>query len=171
MSTITLHPPLRTSVSSGAGSRLTRRGRLVVFALGLLLVLALGLVLAGGSMATSEKEATETFVVGPGDTLWDLASDLTDGGDVRAMMRHIQDLNSLDSVALVLRPAPAGAGRVETTTLRRPASTPGRRIRGTRGRSRWEDGFALALISWAVGSVGPSRATKEDTTPVRSALA
>ena len=100
MSTTTLHPPLRTSVPSEASYRLTRRGRLVVFALGFLLVLALGLVLAGGSMATSEKEATETIVVGPGDTLWDLASDLTDGGDVRAMMGHIQDLNSLDSVSL-----------------------------------------------------------------------
>lgn len=99
MSTMTLQPPVRRLATTPT-YRLTRRGRLVVFALGFLVVLALGLVFAGGSVATRDKEATETIVVAPGDTLWDIASDLTDGSDVRAMMAHIQDLNSLDGVDL-----------------------------------------------------------------------
>ncbi len=100
MNTMTLHPPLRVNELREPSHRLTRRGRLVVFVLAFVVVLAVGLMLAGGSVASPEAEATETIVVGPGDTLWDLASDLTDGGDVRAMMRHIVQLNSLDSVAL-----------------------------------------------------------------------
>ena len=101
MSVMTIQP-VRHPSATAPTFRLTRRGRLVVFALGFLVVLALGLVFAGGSVATREKEATETIVVGPGDTLWDLASDLTDGSDVRAMMAHIQDLNSLDGVDLAI---------------------------------------------------------------------
>lgn len=80
--------------------RLTRRGRLVVLALGLLVALVVGLVLAAGSVATEEPgtpEATRVVVVGPGDTLWDLASDLAVDGDVRAVMEEITRLNALDS--------------------------------------------------------------------------
>ena len=80
--------------------RLTRRGRLVVFALAFLVVVAIGVAFAGGSMATGDKEATETVVVAPGDTLWEIASGVADDGDVRDMMSHISDLNQLDSVAL-----------------------------------------------------------------------
>ena len=80
--------------------RLTRRGRLVVFALGFLVLVAIGVAFAGGSMATEEKEPTEVVVVAPGDTLWQLASDVADDGDVRDMMDHIVSLNDLDSVAL-----------------------------------------------------------------------
>lgn len=103
MSTMTLHPPIvSTTLAASAVPtyRLTRRGRLVVFVLGFMAIVALGLVFAGGSVATRDAEHTETIVVGPGDTLWDLASDLSEGGDVREMMRHIQQLNSLDSVDL-----------------------------------------------------------------------
>ncbi|CAN5424674.1 hypothetical protein BH11ACT8_BH11ACT8_01500 [soil metagenome] len=106
MSTMTLHlPVLPDDVATvrqidGSSYRLTRRGRLVVFAIGLLVVLALGLVFAGGSVATRDAETTDTIVVGAGDTLWDIAADLSDNGDVRDMMRHIQQLNSLDTVDL-----------------------------------------------------------------------
>lgn len=100
MSTMTLQPAVRRQSVAAPSSRLTRRGQLVVVALGFLLVLAFGLVFAGGSIATPDKEATESIVVGPGDTLWEIASDLTDGSDVRAMMAHIQKLNALDSVGL-----------------------------------------------------------------------
>jgi len=95
MSTTTSFAP-----SYEARYRLTRRGRFVVFVLGFLVVLAIGIAFAGGSMATGEKEATETVVVAPGDTLWDIAAGVADDGDVRAMMAHIEDLNSLDSVSL-----------------------------------------------------------------------
>ncbi len=80
--------------------RLTRRGRLVVFVLAFLAAVAIGVAFAGGSMATGDKEATETVVVAPGETLWEIASDMADDGDVRDTMSHISDLNQLDSVAL-----------------------------------------------------------------------
>ena len=74
MSTITLDPQLsfqRRSV------RLTRRGRLVVFAVGVLLAFALGVWLAAGSVATHEAgvEQVEIVKVAPGETLWDIAAD------------------------------------------------------------------------------------------------
>ena len=84
--------------------RLTRRGRLVVFALALLVVLGLGLMLAAGSVATEEPgtpEPTRVVMVGTGDTLWDIAADLADDGDVRAMVDQIERLNALDSGMVV----------------------------------------------------------------------
>ena len=80
--------------------RLTRRGRVVVFALALLVVLAVGFVLASGAVGTGEPgtpEPTRVVVVGSGDTLWEIAAGLADDGDVRAMVAKIQDLNALDS--------------------------------------------------------------------------
>lgn len=78
--------------------RLTRRGRLVVFALGLALAFAVGLWLAAGSAATQEGGVAEVEVVtvAPGDTLWDIAAAATDG-NVNAMVHEIQELNALDS--------------------------------------------------------------------------
>lgn len=80
--------------------RLSRRGRAVVFLLGFLVLLAIGIVFAGGSVATGEKETTTTIVVAPGQTLWDVASDVSEGGDVRDAMTHLVELNDLDSVVL-----------------------------------------------------------------------
>lgn len=80
--------------------RLTRRGRLVVFVLALVVALGLGLVIAAGSMATEEPEPTRVVMVGTGDTLWGIAADLADDGDVRAMMTRIERLNALDSAVL-----------------------------------------------------------------------
>ena len=59
-----------------------------------------GSAFAGGSMATGDKEATETVVVCAGRDLVEIASGVADDGDVRDMMSHISDLNQLDSVAL-----------------------------------------------------------------------
>lgn len=97
MSTMTLHPITATHTPT---LRLTRRGRLVVFLGSLLVVLAVGFVLASGSVATERPgtpEPTRVVLVGPGDTLWDLAADLADDGDVRSMMDEITRLNALDS--------------------------------------------------------------------------
>ena len=80
--------------------RLTRRGRLAVFALTLAVMIAIGVAFAGGSVATDEKLETETIVVTPGDTLWEIASAHAESGDVRSMMRFLEDLNGLDSVVL-----------------------------------------------------------------------
>ena len=91
--------PVRPSV------RLTRRGRLVVFLGTLLIVLLLGIVWGTGSVATEQAgtpEPTRVVMVGPGDTLYDLAAEATPAdGDVAAMVERIQRLNALDSGMLV----------------------------------------------------------------------
>ena len=102
MSTITESHAAVLDLRHAPDYRLTRRGRLVVLFTGLLMLLAIGVAFAGVSLASEEPQPTETIVVGPGDTLWDISSDLTAGGDVRDMMRHIEQLNSLDTVALAV---------------------------------------------------------------------
>ena len=55
---------------------------------------------AAGSVATGEAgtpEPTKVITVGSGDTLWQIAADLADDGEVRAMMEKIERLNALDS--------------------------------------------------------------------------
>ena len=84
----------------GPDVRLTRRGRLLVFVLAFVVLVAVGVAFASGSVATSEPEATETVVVEPGQTLWEIASTVSDGRDVRDTMEHLVDLNGLDSVVL-----------------------------------------------------------------------
>ncbi|AIY16390.1 LysM peptidoglycan-binding domain-containing protein [Pimelobacter simplex] len=111
MSTVTLAPrvaPARrtaaapAAVRRPAGSvRLTRRGRLLVFVLALLAVVAAALWLAAGSAASRDAGApaeVDVVTVAPGDTLWDIASDAaaTTGDDVRDMMQRIEQLNALD---------------------------------------------------------------------------
>ena len=89
---------------SGGQLRLTRRGRLVVFLVGLLVAVAVAIAFAGGSVATAEKGTpapTDTIVVGTGATLWDIAAARAEGGDVRDMMSTIQELNHLDGGLLV----------------------------------------------------------------------
>lgn len=83
--------------------RLTRRGQVVVVLLALLVALTVSVVLAAASTATGESgtpEPTRVVLVGPGDTLWDIAAAIADDGDVRAAMERIEDLNALDSAAL-----------------------------------------------------------------------
>lgn len=100
MSTMTAHPMSGPMYRHHSSVRLTRRGRLVVLALALLAVLAVGIVLASGAVGTGEAgtpEPTRVVLVGSGDTLWDIAAGLADDGDVRAMVDRIQKLNALDS--------------------------------------------------------------------------
>ncbi len=99
MSTMTIAP----STVRVPSLRLTRRGRLVVFTLGLLLVLALSVLWGSGSVATEQPgsaEPTLVVQVQPGDTLYDLAASLTTDGDVNAMVERIEDLNRLESSML-----------------------------------------------------------------------
>ena len=109
MSTISIAPrvttaPRRRPVEARRSQvRLTRRGRLVVLALALVVVAAVAVWLAAGSAATHDQGSAtqiEVVTVAPGDTLWDIASDAaaaTGGTDVRDMMDRIQQLNTLDS--------------------------------------------------------------------------
>ncbi len=110
MSTITVSPafaPTRSSrtarSSSRSSVRLTRRGRVVVLMASLALVLMAGFFLGSVAVGTNEAgqaPATEIVMVEPGQSLWSIASDLTDSGDVRTTMREIERLNALDTVAL-----------------------------------------------------------------------
>lgn len=96
-SRLTLSRPTRSAV------RLTRRGRVVLLlaALSLLLISAFFLSsVAVGSETAGQAEPTEIVMVGTGDTLWGIASDLNADGDIRSTMREIELLNALDSVAL-----------------------------------------------------------------------
>lgn len=103
MSSTTIHlPRVQRSSNAAPTYRLTRRGRLVVFLAALFAVLAIGIVLASGSVATEESgkaSPTDSVVVGPGDTLWDIADDATEG-NVASMMEEIKQLNALESGAL-----------------------------------------------------------------------
>ena len=83
---------------------LTRRGRFVVFVAALLLVLGAALFLGATSVATNDAgtdQPTEAVMVGEGDTLWAIASDLAPDGEVREMVATIKELNALDSAMLV----------------------------------------------------------------------
>ena len=102
MSTITEILPVASEPTYVPDYRLTRRGRVAVLLLGLMVLLAIGVVFAGGSLASEEPAPTETIVGAPGDTRWEIASDLSEDGDVRDMMRTIEQLNSLDTVALAV---------------------------------------------------------------------
>ena len=99
MSTMTLSPTPTIRLRAPQ-VRLTRRGRLVVFAGALLLVLALGVLWGGGSVATERPgtaDPTLVVQVEAGDTLYDIAARVTTDGDVAAMVEQIEDLNRLDT--------------------------------------------------------------------------
>ena len=93
--------PCERSYEGGLhGSRLTRRGRLVVTAVWVLLaaVAAFGM-LRPGLAADPAPEGTTTVVVRPGDTLWQLARGLDTTADPRATIDAIVELNDLRSGA------------------------------------------------------------------------
>ena len=81
-------------------ARLTRRGRALVFALGLFAVLLLGFVVAASSSGASHAERTTTVQVAPGDTLWDIAAAHSAPGQRDDMIAHIEQLNHLPGAAL-----------------------------------------------------------------------
>lgn len=114
MSTMTLDTMFRPTIQGASASvrvsrprsavRLTRRGRLVVVVGALLVAFAIGVfVTAAGSVATQRPgtpEPTQIVQVGTGDTLWGIAAELADDGEVRAMMEQIERLNALDTTVL-----------------------------------------------------------------------
>ena len=97
-------PVARPDVSHGE-VRLTRRGRLVVLLVALVIALGVGVALGGVSVASGEagaSDATRVVVVNEGDTLWGIAAGVADDGEVREMVSEIRDLNSLDSSVVML---------------------------------------------------------------------
>ena len=104
MSTIALHPTYvapRVAPRARTQVRLTRRGRLAVFLACLGVLLTLAFLYGGQSVATNESEPTRVITVDGGDTLWAIAAELADDGQVRAMMHRIERLNGLESGMLM----------------------------------------------------------------------
>ena len=101
-----------------AGVCLTRRGRLArtLLVLSLSIVLGAGFAMKAGAgdagasssdalsaakINGSSDESAKSFVVvtvAPGETLWSLASQMVDGGDVQTLVADIASANSLNGV-------------------------------------------------------------------------
>lgn len=94
----------RSQTCAGSGVRLTRRGRLVVFLGTLAMALTASFFLGAVAVGTEQAGTpvpTEIVMVGTGDTLWGIASEVADDGDVRDVMTEIERLNALESPALM----------------------------------------------------------------------
>jgi LysM repeat protein len=91
-----------------AGVCLTRRGRLArtLLVLSLSIVLGAGFAMKAGagdplSAAQINGSSAATYVVvtvAAGETLWSLASQMADGGDVQTLVADIASANSLSGV-------------------------------------------------------------------------
>lgn len=84
--------------------RLTRRGRLVLLAMFVTVAFAVLSLFGGHSAATGEAGEpveTRTVVVGDGDTLWGIAAEAAEPGEVREMIHYIRELNALPSASLM----------------------------------------------------------------------
>ncbi|MFJ9392430.1 LysM peptidoglycan-binding domain-containing protein [Nocardioides sp. NPDC101246] len=89
--------------------RLTRRGRVVVFAFALVVLFGIAFIGARvafaveGGAEKSPAPSAHTMVVSDGDTLWDISSKAVAGSDasIREMEQTIKELNSLESSMLV----------------------------------------------------------------------
>lgn len=93
-------PAEQRSTERRSTVRLTRRGRAVVFLVGLAVALVAGFVLANGSTATEHPESTTVIQVGPGETLWDIAQSVAVQGHTADMVEHIKELNGLSGGGL-----------------------------------------------------------------------
>ena len=83
-------------------TRLTRRGRLLLTGLTLLLLVAAAVVLTGGMPATAGTDrpaevTAQRVTVGPGETLWQIAERVAPGTDPRETVARILDLNGLQT--------------------------------------------------------------------------
>jgi hypothetical protein len=98
-------PAVRPARAATAPLRLTRRGRVALTLVFLGLLLAAFTMFGSHSAATGEAGApvaTRTVVVGQGDTLWDLATEVAAPGEVREMVHQIEELNALTGPGLAV---------------------------------------------------------------------
>ncbi len=87
---------------AAAALRLTRRGRIVVAVLAVLLLTVLSLVIAGAAQATSHSaprgaagSGLGQVVVRPGQSLWSVAENADPDADTRLVIQQIVQLNAL----------------------------------------------------------------------------
>jgi LysM repeat protein len=85
-------------IAPNAQLRLTRRGRIVVGAMGFLavLVLMVGVSVVGSpALVAADAPATQSHTVRAGETLWSIAAASAGSGDVQAVLYEIRRLNDL----------------------------------------------------------------------------
>jgi hypothetical protein len=87
---------------AAAPLRLTRRGRIVVAGLAVLLLTVLSLVISGAAQATSHSaprgasgSGVGQVVVRPGESLWSVAESADPDADTRLVIQQIVQLNAL----------------------------------------------------------------------------
>lgn len=109
MSTMSIsRAPAATSRPASSGApvvRLTRRGQVVAVLLLAMVIFGAFTVYGSRSAATGESGGaveTRTVEVGPGDTLWGIAAEVADPGEVRETVLRIEQLNSLPGPGLVV---------------------------------------------------------------------
>jgi len=96
-------PVSRPAAARTAPARLTRRGRLLVTLVLLGAVLLACVAFGARTAATGDAGSpvpTRMVQVGPGDTLWGIASDVAGPGQVREKVLQIEELNALPGPAL-----------------------------------------------------------------------
>ena len=109
MSTATFPAGTYNFVRPSAGVCLTRRGRLArtLLVLSLSVVLGAGFAMNAGAgdalsaakiNGSSDAKSYVVVTVASGETLWSLASQMADGGDVQALVAEIASANSLKGV-------------------------------------------------------------------------
>ncbi len=93
-----------TTQAAPRGLRLTRRGRVAVLGvLVLLLVASFTLGRVGDSQAATDAPAATTYsstTVHSGETLWSVAKRVAPGQDPRALVQRIRELNSLPTASV-----------------------------------------------------------------------
>lgn len=92
--------PVRAAATTGS-VHLTRRGRLVVTVLAIVLILGMALGTAGRVSAGSTEQAPvlESVVVQPGQSLWGFAAQALPGLDTREAVLRIRELNALEGAS------------------------------------------------------------------------
>ena len=96
--------PTRVAPTRTTGTlRLTRRGRLLVTLVLTALVLVAFMAAGGASVATrdaGDPAPIRTVEVQRGDSLWSIASEIAEPGEIRDMVYAIEKLNSLPDATL-----------------------------------------------------------------------
>lgn len=83
--------------------RLTRRGRVVVLLVTVGAAFGAFTVLSDPAVSTPEhhRSSAEKVIVEPGQSLWDIATEIAPGEDTRDVISEIVDLNALESAGSI----------------------------------------------------------------------